>query len=62
MTPPQCDGCGFESPEGLNLRLDWEESETVEVRLCASCCRVVARHCGAPDPGEKALAPEPTDD
>lgn len=56
MKPPECDGCGFESPEGSFLVLEWDGDATDEVRLCASCRQVVAKSCGVPDPGEAPVA------
>jgi hypothetical protein len=62
MSPSDCDGCGWSTPEGSNLKLDWKDGETVEVRLCASCRRVVAKHCGVPDPGEVDVVAASDDD
>jgi len=62
MTPPECDGCGFGTPEGSDLTLNWDGDETAEVRLCASCRRVVAKCCGVDEPEEKALVAASTDD
>jgi len=62
MSPPDCDGCGWGTPEGSYLTLNWKENGSVEVRLCASCRRVVAKHCGVPELGEEALVPASADD
>jgi len=61
MKPPECDGCGFETPEGSFLQLEWDGDATDEVRLCASCRRVVAKSCGVADPQETLVSASSVD-